>query len=230
MSADKSNSALALDGRMISIDAEHFSVRFLVPVVMVVVTIIFHLVAIRLLDGAFEGVDPACVVVALDIVVLLGTGFVFERLLKRVMPSRRYAKLDDEQLVVIDGRSRPPAVTEIAWDRKVNTLAWRFPVRRRSRVPKGWYCMAVQLLQDDVEVIFYTFKAPDAAEATRGYNQFARLRPRRETEGSTDLHAAAEQRRLLKLEDARWQDGAEVTANDFDALIAALVDHVPGWR
>lgn len=197
---------------------------------MVVVTLIFHLVAIRLLDGVFEGVDPACVVVALDIVVLLGTGYGVERLLKRVMPSRRYATLGEDRLVITDGRARPPEVTGIDWDRKVNTLAWRFPIRRRSRVPKGWYCMAIQLLQDDVEMIFYTFKAPAAAEATPGYDRFARLRPRRETDSSTDLHAAAEQRRLLKLEDARWQDGAEVTANDFDALIAALADHVPGWR
>ncbi|WP_324394640.1 hypothetical protein [Aggregatilinea sp.] len=215
---------------MIRIDTEHFSVRFLVPVAMVVVTLLFHVVALKLLDGVFEGVDPACVVVALDIVVLLGTGFAVERLLKRVMPSRRYAVLGHDRLVVTDGRTSPPEVTEIDWNRKVNTLAWRFTIRRRARVPKGWFCVAVQLLQDDVDLIFYSFKSPTAAEAMPGYDQFARLRPRRETEGSTDLHAAAEQRRLLKLEDARWRDGAEVASDDFDALLAALSDHVPGWR
>ncbi len=217
-------------GRVISIDTEHFSVRFLVPVVMIGVTVLFHIVALRLMDGVFEGVDPACVVVALDIPVLLGTGYVVERLLKRTIPSRRYATLGHDRLVVTDERTQPPQVTEIDWNRKVNTMAWRFAIRRRARVPKGWFCVAIQLLQDDVDVIFYTFKSPAAVETMPGSDQFARLRPRRETEKAADLHTAAEQRRLLKLEDARWRDGAEITADDFDALVAALGEHVPGWR
>jgi hypothetical protein len=56
-----------------------------------------------------------------------------------------------------------------------------------------------------------------------------RLRPRRETESNTDLRAAAEQRRLLRLEDARWRDGAEIAQDDFRAMLAALTPHVPGW-
>ncbi len=45
------------------------------------------------------------------------------------------------------------------------------------------------------------------AEELPGYTQFVRLRPRKETLSNTDLSTVAEQRRLLKLEDARWEDG-----------------------
>jgi hypothetical protein len=43
------------------------------------------------------------------------------------------------------------------------------------------------------------------------------------------LSAVAEQRRLLKLEDSRWNDGAEIAHKDFDALLDILRQHVPGW-
>ena len=115
------------------------------------------------------------------------------------------------------------------WDRTVNVMAWRFVVRRRTRIPKGWLCLAVQLLQDEATVILYTFMPPDEAEALRGYANFVRLRPRKETESNNDLRAVAEQRRLLKLEDARWEDGSEIAPDDFRAVLTMLETHVQGW-
>ncbi len=216
-------------GRTIKIDAEHLSVRLLVPIIMLGSAIIFHFVALRALQEAIAGISPFCIVLPLDVLVLFGAGYVAERVLKRVLPSQRSASLTARALVVTDARKSPPRVTTIGWDQTVNAVAWRFPIRRRTRVPKGWFCMAVQLLQDDEEFIFYTFKSPKAAEETSGYEHFVRLRPRKETQSSTDLRAAAEQRRLLKLEDARWADGAEVSPEDFDAILEVMARHVPGW-
>jgi hypothetical protein len=132
--------------------------------------------------------------------------------------------------VVTDGRRTPPAVQHLTWTKTVNVLAWRFEVKRRTRVPKGWHCMAIQLLQDEVEVVLYTFMPPKTAEDLPGYTNFVRLRPRKETESNTDLRAIAEQRRLLRLEDTRWEDGAEIAIEDFKAVLARLGQHVPGWR
>lgn len=216
-------------GRTIKIDTEHFSVRFLVPIIMLGSAIIFHFVALRALEGAVDGVSPFCIVLPLDALVLFGAGYGAERVLKRLLPSQRGAKLTDQALVVTDARKSPPSVTAFEWDQTVNAAAWRFPIRQRTRVPKGWFCMAVQLVQDEKEFIFYTFKSPKAAEETDHYDRFVRLRPRKETESSTDLRAAAEQRRLLKLEDARWADGAEVSPEDFDAILGAVARHASGW-
>jgi hypothetical protein len=217
--------------RLIRIDSEHFVVRLLVPILAIALVVVAHLSGTSALDRLLGdgSVDPVCLMLLLDIALFLGASYGIERLLKRWMPSRRSAMLSDTALVVTDRRRRPPAVARVVWDKTVNVQAWRFPIQRGTRVPKGWYCMALRLLQDDTETVLYTFMPPEEAEASIGYRQFVRLRPRRETRSNTDLGAAAEQRRLLKLEDARWEDGAEIAREDFHALLAMLRQRTSDW-
>lgn len=212
------------------VDPEHFKIRLLAPILTVVVTVAVHIIGMQLLD-TLVGVDvsPLCIMLLIDLAVFFGAGMLIERALKRVLPSRRTARLSDERLVLSDERRNPPDVLEIAWDRMVNVNTWYFVIKRRSRVPKGWYCMAVHLLQDDTELIFYAFMAPKDAEALPSYNRFVRLRPRKEAEAQTDLRQVATQRRLLKLEDARWMDGAEIHADDLRSLLATMETHVAAW-
>ncbi len=216
--------------RTITIDAEHFSVRFWGPVLTLTLVFIVHFggqpVASRLLDDA---ISPLCLVLPADALVFFGGGMLIERWLKRLLPSRRSATLNEEALVVTDNRKAQPVTIRIQWHLTVNVTAWRFRVRRRTRVPKGWYCMALRLLQDEDEIILYTFMPPNEAEQATGYAKFVRLRPRKETQSNTDLRAVAEQRRLLKLEDARWSDGAEINPEDFHAVLAVLDQHVSDW-
>ncbi|MBN2305976.1 MAG: hypothetical protein JXQ72_15955 [Anaerolineae bacterium] len=216
--------------RLIRIDSNHFAVRFLVPVLAVAATVFAHFFGMRVLDALFgDSVDPGCVMLPSDFLILIGLAYVIEYGLKRLLPGRRSAELSERALVLVDSRRKHPNVTEIAWDSIVNVMAWRFQVQRRTRVPKGWFCLAVHLLQDERDVILYTFMPQADAEAVPGYGNFVRLRPRKETRSNTDLHAVAEQRRLLKLEDARWDDGAEIGSDDFIALLTVMQRRVPGW-
>lgn len=215
---------------VIPVDAEHFSIRLLVPVLTVVATVIFHVVGLLVLNRvASEDTSTLCILLPLDGLVVLTAGLGIERVLKRLLPSRRSARLSDERLVLTDARSNPPEVREIDWDRALNVSTWYFVVRRRTRIPKGWYCMALHLLQDDTEIILYAFMPPADAEALPFFPRFTRLRPRKETEIITDLRLAATQKRLLKLEDARWTGGAEIAAPDFAAVLARLAIHAPAW-
>lgn len=224
------NSTMGPQARTIAVDAEHFGVRFMVPVMTIGLTLLVHVIGMVVLDAVLtEGANPACVMLPVDAVVLIALGFGSERVLKRLFPSRRKCLLSDDALEMRDARRQPPVVTTIEWDGTVNVLAWRFSVKRKTRVPKGWHCLALQLLQDDESLILYTFMAPEEAEAAIGYDNFVRLRPRKETESNTDLKAVAEQRRLLKLEDERWNDGAEIGKDDFHAILATLQRHIPGW-
>lgn len=216
--------------RTLTVDAEHFGVRVLVPVLTLTIVLIVHLGGLMIVNQAINDVNPACVVLPVDVVVLLSVGYGIERILKRLMPSRRTAELNESSLIITDRRRRPARQIAIHWDQTVNVLAWRFEVRRRTRVPKGWFCLAVQLVQDEQEIILYTFMAAPTAEKISGYKNFVRLRPRRETESNTDLRAAAEQRRLLRLEDARWRDGAEIGPDDFSAVLALLPRGATGWE
>lgn len=222
-------SSLTTGERRITIDAEHFSVRFLVPIIAIGAALLTHFGGRALLKGAFDNIDPLCIILPLDVVVAVAAGYGAEYALKRLLPSRRFAMLSDEALTVTDGRTNPPTVSRIEWGHTFNVKAWRFTVRRRTRIPKGWYCMALHLLQDETEVIFYTFMSPGDAESAIGYDNFVRLRPRRETTSNPDLSSVAEQRRLLKLEDARWNDGAEIGPDDFHYLLETLQRRLPGW-
>jgi hypothetical protein len=216
--------------RVIPVDAEHFSIRLLVPVLTVVATVLFHIVGLLALNRAgSENTSAICILLPLDGLVLLTAGLGIERVLKRLLPSRRSARLSHDGLTLTDARSNPPDVREIDWDRALNVSTWYFVVRRRTRIPKGWYCMALHLLQDDTEIILYAFMSPADAEVLPEFPQFVRLRPRKETETVTDLRLAATQRRLLRLEDARWTGGAEIAASDFAAVLARLAIHAPVW-
>jgi hypothetical protein len=217
--------------REIKIDSEHFSIRFLLPVLTLVLVLMVHIGGMQVMADVLDSdQSPLCLVLPADVVTLFGGSALIERLLKRAIPSRRAATLSPAALIVTDGRKSPPVVTRIEWHKTVNVRAWRFTVGRKGRVPRGWYCMAVQLLQDDVDTILYTFMKSDDAEKLPGYAQFIRLRPRKETLSNTDLNAVAEQRRMLKLEDARWEDGGEMVRDDFAALLAQVSAVVPGWE
>ena len=217
------------DQRLIKIDTEHFAIRLLVPVLTIGLTLGVYVGGRLLLSEVLaDSVNPVCVALPIAAVMLFGGSYVVEAALKQVMPSRRAATLDDDALVVSDARRKPPQLVAINWAQTVNVLAWRFEVRRRTRVPKGWFCMAVQLLQDEQSVILYSFFEPKAADALPGYHHFVRLRPRKETESNQDLAAVAEQRRLLKLEDERWDDGAELHRKDFAAVLDKLQQYV--WK
>jgi hypothetical protein len=215
--------------RQITIDAEHATVRWLVLVLTIGLVVLVHLVGMPLVRRVAGGISPECIVLPLDAVALVAGGLAIESALKRVIPSRRSAVLSDDALVIRDHRHNPPRVTRMAWEKTVNVKAWRFTVPHRSHVQKGWYCMAVHLLQDEEEAVFYAFMPPKEAETVIGYDRFVRLRPRLETRSSTDLNMVAEQRRLLKLEDARWNDGAEISREDFKALLESFRQHVPNW-
>jgi hypothetical protein len=218
------------DERTITVDAEHFGVRFVVPVLTLGLTLLAHILGMRFLgDVLGEGINPACIVLPMDLVLFLGLGYLIETTFKRAMPSQRQAQLSDDAVVLTDQRPTPPASVRIDWDDTFNVQTWRFEVRRRTRIPKGWYCMAVHLLQDEEDAIFYSFMSPEDAETMPGYDNFVQLRPRKETESNTDLSAVARQKRLLKLEDARWENGAEIKQDDFHALLAMIARKQPGW-
>ncbi|NDJ76677.1 MAG: hypothetical protein GYB65_10495 [Chloroflexi bacterium] len=235
MATDNPTQASAPDGtstgQEFRVDQEHFSVRLLVPILTIGSTLVWHVLGMNILGNVLaNGVNPACIVLPVDVAALIGFGMFYEWVLKYVFPSRRFVMLTANGLVMRDERRMPPVETVIDWEKTVNVKAWRFTVRRRrTRIPRGWYCMALHLLQDDAETIVYTFMPEKEAEALASLEQFVRLRPRKETESSTDLSAVAEQRRLLKLEDARWEDGAELERDDFRAVLAAIEQQVSEW-
>jgi hypothetical protein len=215
--------------RLIPIDTENSS-QLIVPVLALVVALIAHIIGLSLFSSLLKEIaSPICAMLFIDAVIFVAAWSAIERIVKRVRPNRRYATLSAEALVITDARYKSTQVTRIAWDNTVNVKAWKFAINRRTRVPKGWYCLALYLLQDEADAILYTFMNPQMAETIIGYGHFIRLQPRNNRSSDADLETMAEQRRLLKLENLRWQDGAEISPEDFNALLAILQRHVSAW-
>lgn len=145
--------------------------------------------------------------------------------LKRRWPSGRYFEIAGDAIRLGNGS----AVTrEINGAEHVNVLTWRFTITRRTRVPKGWYVVALALMQDDLYLPIYTFMSPDDFTKMTLNEQFTALTASKDTE-KTDLRLAGQQRRLRTAEYARWNEGAEMSTADFEQAIDMLRNRFPAW-
>jgi hypothetical protein len=218
--------------RTIPIDVEHTGVRLAVPVLTVSGFLAGYFVTSWLFRSAPEETPVGCMAVSVGIVVAVLSAVLADRYLKRVWPSGRTLTLSSEGLHLRDQRRKRNAETRIDWNQRINLVAWRFTVARGSaRIPKGWIMLAMKLLQDDSQLIFYTFVPAKEVGTLPTYHVFTPLASRTAIEkGALSLREASEQRRLLKAEDERWQDGAEIDRRDFIALLEIFNQHARNWQ
>lgn len=206
------------------VDVEHTGIRLAVPALafgsLVLVLwggpILLHL--LNLGDSLLRSL-----LLPLAIAAAVGVAFLSDRLLKENWSSGRELLFDD-RLVVF--RQRGQADMAILWTERINLLAWRFTVSRRGRVPKGHYCVAVQLLQDDRQITVYTFYAPKDFEHIPAGDRFTPLAPRSSLDDERlNLRVAGQQRRLFQAENDRWRDGAELESGNFAEFWQAVQQH-----
>ena len=208
--------------RHLPVDAEHLGVRIIVPVVSIA-ALVGVLVGGPALLEALGGGGLSLLTLPLAIAAAVGAAYASDRLLKRYWPSGRELLLGDRHLVL---RERSGSERVIDLEARLNLLAWRFTVPRRGRVPKGYLCLSVQLLQDERQITAYTFYDPAKTAVIQDFFLFTPLASRRMSQDERlSLRAAGEQRRLLQAEDERWRDGAELFTDDFLTLWAALAPH-----
>ncbi|NDJ51841.1 MAG: hypothetical protein GYB68_02010, partial [Chloroflexi bacterium] len=157
---------------------------------------------------------------------------IVERLLKQVWPSGHILTLEDSQIKV---KRRSGEQAEIVWNQHVNALAWHFEIRKvRTRVPRGWYCVALQLNQDDESLALYTLIKPDEAQALPLWQHFEQLisrkrPPRKAGDDGPTLKEVTAQEQLWIAEKERWEVGLEMTPEDFAALLQVLAKRDLHW-
>jgi membrane protein implicated in regulation of membrane protease activity len=218
--------------RVMPIDAEHAGIRLALPIITIAGFAAAYLLTSWLLAAVNVEVATGCIAFAVAIVAALLAAMLGDRFLKRLWPSGRALVLDNEGLRLRDQRKGRSDEIRLHWDQRINPQAWRFAVNRGSaRVPKGWMMLGVQLLQDDAQLILYSFMSAKDAAALPAYSVFTPLVSRSTIEkGNLSIREMSEQRRLLKIEDERWRDGAEIRKDDFIVLLHALTDHIPEWQ
>lgn len=210
--------------KRLPVDVEHVGIRVAVPLLTIAVLALVLWANPRLQDMLnLRDSQLGLCLLPVGILASVGTAFLSDRLLKRYWPSNRELLVDDRYLVLRE-KNRPEQIIE--WGARINLLAWRFTIRRRGRVPKGYVCLAAQLLQDEKQLTVYTFLNPKHSDRLEHFEAFTPLVPRSSlNDGRLSLRVVGEQRRLLQAEDERWRGGAELTTEDFIFLWAEIWRH-----
>jgi len=212
----------------IAVDNEHGALRFTI----VIIFIVGWFISFFILNAAIpnEGLNLIAIIVSFAITALFTQQI--EKVLKKRWPSGRTVQIDQNTIKVVNKNGGQQSIDG---DKQVNVHLWRFAIKRRSRVPKGWLMIACALEQDDAYLPVYTFMSPEQFDGLRNNTRFATLMSQKEASkstggiGQTDLRMAGEQRRLHTAENARWMNGAEMTADDFQNFIKQLQNQFPQW-
>lgn len=222
LTSDMTSPAPASDVFSVPVDPEHGGLRIAVVGVFLISAVILYMLTTWLIPQ-MSGINIIAAGVALAGATIMTQ--VIDRLFKQRWPSGRALRIVDDriQLVLRDKIQR-----EIDGGQHVNVLMWRFTISKRTRIPKGWYMVAIALHQDDVYLPVYTFVSPTEFEMMPYNKQISALQPRKKTE-MQDLKLAGQQRRLHTAEDARWSEGAEMSQADFRRYIDRLKQQFPEW-
>jgi hypothetical protein len=214
----------AVQNPTFAVDTEHSALRFTIMLVFIVGWFISYMILNALVPS--QGLNIIAIVVSF-ILTAVGTQQI-ERVLKQRWPSGRTLTLDHNTIKLSDRNN----TQQIDANQQVNVLMWRFEIKRRSRVPKGWYMVACALEQEDTYLAAYTFMSPETFDAlkTSHFTVLPSLKETEKTQGvRNDIRLMGEQRRLHAAENARWMNGAEMTNDDFIAFVRQLQAQFPQW-
>ncbi len=221
-----SQSSMGL-GQVLPADRFHAGVRLAVLAAWLASVVTLFLL-LRLLVSALAG--PVAGVGLLVLIILAVAGaqplaWLAERTLMQRWPSGRAVRLAPGRLSWNDKREQ----VELDLSQKVNFWRWKFEVRQRrsGRVATGPYCLALRLVQGEIEVSLYTFIAPAKVSAV------TQVYPFYELHRSSDKSKPALGGRdaiFLAAEHTRWETGAELEPADFQKLLEHLDQHLEGFR
>lgn len=182
----------------------------------------------------------------------LAVAWVGERYLKRAWPSGNRVVLQEGETAVIQAAWQSDATprTEEAFDPAASdALFWYFSLSgyprggSERRAPKRFYCMAVQLQEDEERLLLFAFVPPRKTEelverlGEVDEDGFVKLEPKElydrklfSFRGPARPQIPPElirgpRGRYWLAERRRWQDGLELTAGDFETFIQFMRNH-----
>lgn len=218
---------MSRSGNVILVDAEHFGIRLLMPLLTIGGIVVGFFLGSAILHQLDESIAGACLGVPMAAVSAYFLVQIGERIIKPNWTSGRHIELSEQALEFIDKRGGRNNRYTFSYNSDLKIDGWYFEITgRRHRVPKGWYCTAVQLAQDEQEVIIYSFINPEEAheikEFVPRFEQLTRTKKKNVAQSGptmSNVRMTARQKYLRTLEDERWEDGAEVTPEDFKQIM-----------
>lgn len=210
----------------IPVDAEHSNLRLAVIGIFLLGWIAIALVIGFLIPSG--NLNLIAIIAGLVLAGLLTQ--LIEKRLKRYWPSGRIVQVNLDGVKIM---LRGEVQQHIDTHKPANMLLWHFQIKRRSRVPKGWFMVACALEQENLYLPVYTFMSPAQFKALENSDHFTALTSEKndkmENVGKFNLRLAGEQRRLRQAEDERWRNGAEMTVSDFQVYLDKLKWNFAAW-
>ncbi len=236
-------------------DPEHGGIRFAVLLALVFTYLAGFALLQLLLRWLASGTilfDFATTISCVGAVPLaLGCSWLVERYLKSYWTSGLAIELDENCLRFTGAKigDETTGTIELDLNKRINLTHWYFrlagyPKAGRERlVSDKWICLASQMQQDDKRIVTFTFAPPGQAEAlidnqelVELFHQISLVQLYRDTgrrlwnaasrpEISADLLAGPDGRYWIA-ERRRWEEGVELTAEDFSTLIDQVAGKV----
>lgn len=223
-------------------DAEHHRLRTAVFFLLIVATLFFYFLLRfvwslisppQLTDFNFIFSCTGAIILALAAIWGAETG------LKRVWHSGRMITLDDAG---IHAQNSPGESYSLRWDGHINQFCWRFPLKgykrggRERRMPETWICLAAQAQEAENRVIAFAYLSPNQSQAMAeryGRLQFHEINPVEVYSSDTRTRLSMPTRpdkipadilagkdgKYWFAEQRRWQEGFELSADDFETFI-----------
>jgi hypothetical protein len=220
-------------------DREHRGVRFGVVAILFVTFWLSYFVISLILRRLFPDLPSVVVLSCIGAIPLsLLVTAAGEAALKRRWHSGRYLRLEEDRIVL-----RRPAYEDVSLDRShgIHQLRWLLPLAgytrggRERRISSKWFCLAVQMQNEEERIVVFTYAPPKKKDKIlaeyelleldpgRVYDTSfsARFRPPSRPEIAPEVIAGKEGQYWLA-ERQRWRDGVELEPSDFEVLLQYL--------
>jgi hypothetical protein len=244
-SKQRMTSSTAHEPIVLNADPEHAGLRVTVLAVLAIALAAGFFALRSLLREAAPGLTaPSILACGGSIPLALALGAGVEAILKRTWTSGKRLLLEHEKLS-LQWPDERDVVLELG--QTVNETWWHFPLAgyrrggRERRVSDRWHCVAGQLQQEGSRIIAFTFVPPQRMEAWQALRSFYRLQPSEVYDNSLQSRLegpvrpeiptaviAGESGRYWLAERHRWQQGIELTPEDFETLLGILQER--SWR
>ena len=166
-----------------------------------------------------DGGARSLALVAGSIVLGVSAGKLVESILLRVWPSGKLLSYEKETLVLSKHNIQECAID---LNQPVDILAWYFEIPKdRAMVPKGWFCVACHLTQEDNSMTLYAFTPPEEVRTRTQWQSFVELRASKDNPQQSALNTA---------EMHRWSFGAELNRMDFYAILDSIAEKLDNWK
>lgn len=230
---------------------EHGGVRITV-ILTIIVGLLAGYFLIRVLLGWFAQdsilLEFATVISCIGAVpIALGISWIVEKYLTRNWSSGLEIELDEDTLRYVASSKGDAEIESKSFDlnKRINLTNWYFGLKgysragRERRVPDKWYCLACQIQQNGERLITFAYLPPNKAQdwvdnqdLAEPFHQISLARLYKESgarrwsgpnrpEVPAEIIAGPDGRYWIA-ERRRWEEGLELTEEDFTALLMHL--------